>query len=73
MGEEGKSVRTANMRRPFWSMVFVTVKWVIASISALVILSVVFGAAWLTCFFSLLARVREPIIRLRALNMNRDP
>ena len=32
-------------------MVFVTVKWTIASISALVILSVVFGAAWLVFLF----------------------
>ena len=43
MGEESKSVTIANIRRPFWSMVFVTVKWAIASISAFVILSVVFG------------------------------
>jgi hypothetical protein len=32
-------------------MVFVTVKWAIASISALVILSVVFGAAWLVFLY----------------------
>jgi hypothetical protein len=51
MGEESKSVTIANMRRPFWSMVFVTVKWAIASISAFVILSVVFGAAWLVFLF----------------------
>ncbi len=51
MGEESKSVTIANIRRPFWSMVFVTVKWAIASISALVILSVVFGAAWLVFLF----------------------
>jgi hypothetical protein len=47
MGEESKSVTTTNIRRPFWSMVFVTGKWAIASISALAILSVVLGAAWL--------------------------
>jgi hypothetical protein len=51
MGEESKSVTIANIQRPFWSMVFVTVKWAIASISALVILSVVFGAAWLVFLF----------------------
>ena len=51
MGEESKSVTTANIRRPFWSMVFVTMKWAIASVSALAILSVVFGAAWLVFLF----------------------
>jgi len=51
MGEESKSVTTANIRRPFWSMVFVAGKWAIASISALAILSIVFGAAWLGFLF----------------------
>ena len=51
MGEESKSVTNANLQRPFWSMVFVTLKWAIASISVFVILSVVFGAAWLVFLF----------------------
>ena len=51
MGEESKSVTTTNMRRPFWSMLFVAGKWAIASISALAILSVAFGAAWLAFLF----------------------
>ena len=51
MGEESKPVTISDIRRPFWSMVFVTVKWAIASISAFAILSVVFGAAWLAFLF----------------------
>jgi len=45
VGENGKNVVVTDIRMPFWSMVVFMVKWAIAAIPALVILT---GIWWIT-------------------------
>ena len=47
-GYDGREVVVTDIRMPFISMVFFMVKWAIASIPALIILSIIFGLVTMT-------------------------
>ncbi|MBM3423708.1 MAG: hypothetical protein FJY09_10775 [Chlorobi bacterium] len=42
--QEGQRVIVTDIRMPFWSMVVFMIKWVIASIPAMIVLSIIMSA-----------------------------